>query len=495
MKSADIPQQKLGPQSTHEAATPLRQILMMATAGASLLASQYIASRELGSTFFVTELSLIAATVMTLVGPSLGYALSLTFRPSFRIMNAWAMLSLVMLWLLPVGIRTLWASVGTAHPWLSGTVLAIALSIVCGYYSFILPLIAKPASVPHLYAAELCGAALMLLFIAASPSHTVFLLAAFLLASLLCGLAHGRALGLLALALSVVWTAFLGTADRRAAELFYRRVFGQKDPQLVESHYSPYQRIDVIAEGGNKSLFLDGVPFYRAGDLDAFDVFLAKIPGKLLRRPQGRALVIGSGSFSSAAHLFRLGYRVHVIELDAAVAQIGFRQFAAQHQLQEGQITVEIADARTALPEIAERYDLIVLDVPAPYRTQTALLHAPAFYSVVAQHLTEGGIVALSLCASLREPLGRQIAASAALSFSDLMVVESEAVGLAILYAGNKLPFSASELSRELRSHDPEAGEVIPNRAVRRQVLSESPLSQQNLLGVLWLSREAMSAR
>ena len=35
---------------------------------------------------------------------------------------------------------------------------------------------------------------------------------------------------------------------------------------------------------GRRSLYLDGVPFYRSGDFDAFNVYLAEVPGELAVR-------------------------------------------------------------------------------------------------------------------------------------------------------------------------------------------------------------------
>ncbi len=471
----------------------LRHLLLLAASGASLLASQYIASRELGSTFFVTELSLIAATVITLLGPSLGYALSLRFRLSDRTVFAWSCVAALCQWLLPFGIRAIVSVFGPSQLGPSAAVITAGISLLCGYYSFILPHISPPRSIPWLYAGELLGAALMLLLIASVPSHRTLLTVYLLLPALLLGLSYGVRYGLLFAVAGCLVAGNLQTLDRKASELYYQRVHQLATPTLLESRYSPYQRVDVVSSQGEKILFLDGVPFYRAGDLDAFNVLLARIPGALLARHNGSALVIGSGSFSSAAHLHRLGYRVRVIELDAAVADIGFRQFASHHKLSAQDITVEIADARVSLAQSHERYDLIVLDVPAPYRTQLALLHSPGFYAQIASHLGEGGVAALSLCSSLHDPLGQQIAASAAQAFPSLLVVEGNSTGLAILYAGKSLPFTLSQMQHALRSHDPEGGEVYADRTVRLVTLSAQPLSEQNLFGVLWLSRQVMS--
>jgi hypothetical protein len=250
--------------------------------------------------------------------------------------------------------------------------------------------------------------------------------------------------------------------------------------------------VDVIEDSGGRSLYLDGVPFYRQGDLHAFNEFMAEVPGAL-HPSRGLALVIGSGSFSSAARLHRLGYQVTVVELDAVVAELGMRHFKAEHQLSPQDISLEIDDGRRFLARQTTRYDVIVLDVPAPYRVQTALLHTPAFYRQVAAHLQPDGVAALALCDGVEGPLGRRIAASALLAFPEVLVIESESVGLGILYGGHRLPFSAKEVASALALRDPQGGRVLQHRTVQMATLLSPPLSEKDLLGVLLLAHMAYS--
>jgi hypothetical protein len=194
----------------------------------------------------------------------------------------------------------------------------------------------------------------------------------------------------------------------------------------------------------------------------------------------------------SVMRLQELGYRVTVIELDALVAKVGFHRFAHLHKLSPEMITLHIDDARRVLATHSDSYDLIVLDVPAPYRIATALLHSPEFYRQVAARLTPTGVVALSLCDDLAGSLGKRIAASAAQVFAEIMVVESSAVGLGVLYGGAQLPFSIQAAAEQLRARDPQGGQVTPDQLVRSQVLDADPLGPQDLLGVLLLSRQVV---
>src|SRR6516165_2646841 len=82
-----------------------RDHLLLGAAGASGLLAQYVAVREIGSTFLSTELVLLVATVVTLAGPSLAYALA--HKIPDRVVALWGGLSLAALLALPVGLRAL----------------------------------------------------------------------------------------------------------------------------------------------------------------------------------------------------------------------------------------------------------------------------------------------------------------------------------------------------------------------------------------------------
>jgi len=352
----------------------------------------------------------------------------------------------------------------------------------------------EPASLPALYALELCGALAALGVIALAPSWRVTLGAFWAVAVLVVQLGLGRkwvTLGVLAAAAALY--AFYPALDRAAARTYFRGYHGHTSPRLIETAYSPYQRIDVVDDADGRSLYLDGVPFYRAGELDGFNILLADVPG-LLQPSRGAALVIGSGSFSSAGFLARRGYAVTVVELDAKVAEIGFRQFAFRHHLAAGAVRIVVDDGRRFLArESGSSYDLIVLDVPAPYHLQTALLHTPSFYRQVASRLKPGGVAAISLCGDLDDEIARGIAASAASVFTSLVAVESRSVGVAILYASDALPFDASAVRTELGERDSRGGRVLDDAWLRRSIVGVAPLSERHLAPVLVMARDVLS--
>jgi spermidine synthase len=477
-----------------------RDHLLLGAAGASILLTQYIAVREIGSTFFSTEIVLLGAVLSTLVGPSLGYAVA--HRIGSRTLAVWGGLTMTVHLCLPVGLRAL-VGVMAARGFEGAALGLVAVGgglFLSGFYAVFLPRAAsEPLSLPALYASELAGALLALTLLAVSPSFRVTLALAFAASAVVLHLGLGRRPLSVAFALAAVFVVIAyPRLDRAATAIYFEGYHGQRRPTPIEVEYSPYQRIDVIDDArGRRSLYLDGVPFYRSGHLDAFNVFLAEVPGALaertarsgpalpFRRP---ALVVGSGSFSSAAHLHRLGYDVTVVELDAAVARIGFSRFADVHGLAQGDVRLVIADGRRFLAETSESFAVIALDVPAPYHVRTALLHTPSFYARVRARLSPGGVVALSLCDDVTGDIGRAIAASAAAVFPEVVAIHGRSVGITLLYAGAPLPFSVEDVTAAL-ARDPRGGQVWSDHEVRALVEGVKPLDESRLVPVLSMAR------
>lgn len=464
-----------------------------------MLLTQIITVREMGSTFFSTEIVLIIATVTALVGPSVGYALAPRITEMFFM--AWGIASVAAVILLPFGLRAVvgfLAGQGVEGATLCGVVLVGAFLFIPFYAVFLPRLVREPASLGTLYATELAGALVGLGVLFLSPSWRVLLTIHWALAVLVVHLGLRRwSITLPAGAAAAVFAIFYPALDAGAGRTYMAGYYGHKAPQMIATEYSPYQRIDVIDDGLLKdlrparSLYLDGVPFYRSGDLDEFNVALAQIPGSLIA--PGRALVIGSGSFSSAAHLFRQGHEVTVVELDGAVARQGFRWFKPFHGLNPGDVQLVIDDGRRFLHRAPpESFDLIVLDVPAPYHVRTALLHTPDFYKLAASRLRPGGVVALSLCGNLNRAVGGSIAASAAAVFEEIIVLRSKTVGISVAYAAPKLPFSREAAEAALQARDPEGTTVYDNAEVRRRIAGRKPLDDARLLPVLFMAGPEM---
>ncbi len=296
---------------------------------------------------------LLLATMVTLVGPSVGYAIA--HRVPGRVVMLWGGFSVAALLALPFGLRALVGAMGVrGHGGLVVGMMVLAGGVVLsGFHAVFLPRAARTAvSLPALYAAELEGRV--------RRAHAHRRRAVLSLRSR----SRRRPRCSCCTSASRVCSSRSPLRPRRrrrrsrtrasttpaARPLLRGLARAAGAAASCRPRYSPYQRIDVIDdERGRRALYLDGIWFFRSHAFDGHNRFLAEVPGARSHRGRGPALVIGSGSFSSAAYLRHLGYEVTVVELDEAVARIGFLQFGEVHGLAPGEVKVWIGDARRFL--------------------------------------------------------------------------------------------------------------------------------------------------
>lgn len=466
-------------------------------AGAALLGGQIIIVREIGSTFFATEITAAAASLATVTGLSVGY--SLAHRIDTRSQQLWGGASLLFLAFTPVSIRFLVALMsGFRIELAAAMILGLGVpGLVSGWLATVLPRLAQNANrLPRLYALESLGALAMLLVFALSPGwRWALTLFWALLVYLMHRMLERRGATITAAGLAAILAIAYPTLDKKASHLFFSDYHNLHNISPLAAVYSPFQRIDIIDSEEGRSLFLDGVPFFRTGDLTDFNTVIAEVPGMLRpKHKRGKALVVGSGSFSSSAKLNRLRFNVTVVELDRDVARLGFKYFQKEHGLKPGDVRVLYGDARRVLRELPEKtFDLIVLDIPAPFHLRTAMLYTPDFFRLVASRLKPDGIASLSLCSYRWDgPVGGAIAASAAEAFGEIFVTASDSVGLSFIYASpQRLPFMPDEVTRAFASLRLGNVEIGSNDFVRKRLQGKKlkPLSNRRLLPALILAR------
>jgi len=143
------------------------------------------------------------AVLVTMVGPSVGYALA--HRLSASSLVAWGVVSVSAHLAMPVGLRALVGALADRgfEGWaLAVTVLGGSL-LLTGFYAVFLPRLARePASLARLYAAELGGALAALAFILLSPSWRITLAAYFAVAVLVVHVGLSRRVLTAAMALA-----------------------------------------------------------------------------------------------------------------------------------------------------------------------------------------------------------------------------------------------------------------------------------------------------
>jgi len=463
-------------------------LALLGVSGAAILLSQYITVREIGSSFFSTELVIFIAVFITLTAPSIGYAIAHKVSSFFILL--WGLASIAFNFILPFGLRA-FVGIMTSYGYEGGALGIIIVLGVCmttSFYAIFLPRLSRPTSFSITYTAELGGALLGIITLVLSPSWRFTLAIYWSLSAAIVYLAlRSRILtGLVAVTVFAL-TATYPILDREAAIIYYKGYYGIESPYIVETNYSPYQRIDIVSIKGFNALFLDGVAFYYGKQLYMYNEYLADLPASL--RPPGKALVIGSGSFSSSAYLHRRGYDVTVVDIDAKVASMGFHHFSAIHKLKKNDVHIVTTDGRKFLNDSPpSTYDAILMDVPAPFHIRTALLFTSSFYQLVKSRLKPGGFASLCLSGMISDNYAKSIAAAARAAFPSTIIAACPRIGLTFCYAGDPLPFTSDDIRNEVKRRHIVCN-VIDESKLDKVLYGVRPLDEGNLSTVVAISR------
>ena len=317
--------------------------------------------------------------------------------------------------------------------------------------------------------------------------YTLFLL----IILLLVGLPRPLVGGLFAAAL--VWLIALPRLDSISNAFVYRHIQAIPDAESLASIYSPFQKVDVLRDGdGHLYLFLNGLMDYGTTDLVWFNVLLSGIPAQLIQPAQ--MVVVGSGSMSSVGFASPFTDHITTVEIDSAVADLSRQYFGALNKLDQVQNwTLVIDDAKHFFGEVDTRYNLISMDVPAPFTIQEGALHTVEYYALLKQHLAPAGVVAVSLSSTFSPTrvLALRVTAGLLANFKQVMVVTSSNADLSFAYASDNLPFDSDALEAMLRA-DGESKFIIYQPSVVRDIVGTTPpisLDDMRLVWDLSLSR------
>jgi spermidine synthase len=224
---------------------------------------------------------------------------------------------------------------------------------------------------------------------------------------------------------------------------------------LIHEETSRYQYIAVVERpDGRRVLHLnEGLvihSLWRPGSVltgGEWDTYLAVPP--LLGRPLERVAILGNagGTTARALGVYYPEADVDGVELDPAVTRVGRRYFGLGDN---PRLTVHTADARPYLRSTDARYDLIVVDA---YRQPYVpfYLATQAFFRLVRDHLTPGGIVVLNVAAVPDDKrLVGAIGGTLATEFPQ--VLEWPALRFNTFVLGLTEPLSSAERARRLET-------------------------------------------
>ena len=473
----------------------LKAIIVIA--GFNLILLQYFIVREFSTIISANELSVLFISAAYFVGFSIGYALS--SHLSFSSLKIISLITFFLHLVVFGGIRFIASYLvfkGFSFEMLL-LLLFVSSLLTSSFYSVFLPKIIhlKGAdALPSFYSLELLGAAagvIFFIFIVSSVHYflfPVYFLLFLLLIFLLFGTdkwAYTTLIG--GLYLIGVFTLHQNELHT-AATLDYYQSVGFSNPKLLFSENSFYHSVDVIQTHfdrfhkikQSKISFLNGQKYFDYNfpfpglkndetSLSEFTYFLANLPAHyLFQRDEKklRILILGGGSLYSISRVAPYSAKTTVVEIDPKVIESSkscWSEINKYDRLPNYEIIVD--DAKKYLKTTPEYFDLIIMDISAPYYLGSALLHNREFFELVKSKLKPDGIFSESTQGrpDPRFPSGTAMKILKAVHevFPNYFVIDCKANPRGkrgFIMAGNKIPFSFDLVAELLKQDSKLAG-------------------------------------
>ncbi len=416
--------------------------------------------REITAMLLGTEMVILLVTVAYFSGFSVGYMIAgLIDEKTLKVL---AVITWAIHLTLPFSLHYLGGSLADYKFGLTFLLLLFVTTfLLSSFFSVLAPRFIDGVndgrnSIAPLYGAELSGGLVAVVLILLSgflpPVATPLFYQCAL--ALLVGLIVDNKSFRLALTVGVVAYAFsYNPLQSHSVAFYYEKVQRIEGAKTLMSVNSAYQKVDFIQSGSDRrNLYLNGLQNYGSDSLSDFNTFLSKVPA-LLVKPD-KALIVGSGSMESVLYLSRLAREVTTVEIDQAVIDGSRKYLDDKKRLTKvTNWNVVIDDAKRFMGETNGRYDLIVMDVPAPLTVQVGLLHSVDFYQMAKRKLARNGLMAVSLSGTFRAGNSTPITVVAGLAevFDDLVVYTPGAGERSYALAGNRVVFSQEQLETILR--------------------------------------------
>ncbi|ULJ65474.1 polyamine aminopropyltransferase [Wielerella bovis] len=174
-----------------------------------------------------------------------------------------------------------------------------------------------------------------------------------------------------------------------------QKYFG--DPVVYESH-SPYQRLVVTQWKDDIRLYINGNLQFSSRDERRYHEALV-IPAMQMAAKHERVLILGGGDGLAAREVLKYPKVQHVtlVDLDPDMTKT-FQTADKLTQLNENalnspKMTIVNTDAAKWLENHADKFDVIVIDLPDPSNFALGKLYSVPMYRMVARRLADGGKV------------------------------------------------------------------------------------------------------
>ena len=306
------------------------------------------------------------------------------------------------------------AAVGIAETVGASFVLLLPYCLVAGYaLTLACGILARqqgPAGIGRAYVADsigsIIGGALFSFVLVRSFDHIAILAYPALLNLLLAGLLGSGVQGLkskvqsskfaslllpasaLLLGLGLIATILLFDLDDLSTRLQYPR------QHIVARANSPYGKLIVTESYGQFDFLENGIPITSTRDDQHVE---ETVHYAMAQRPEARRVLLVSGGVSGTAReILKYGVpAVDYVELDPLILVLGRRYVPAN--LADGRIRVINTDGRLFVKQTPEKYDVVIIDVPAPATAQLNRFYTVEFLAEVKRVLARDGVVGFAL--------------------------------------------------------------------------------------------------
>jgi spermidine synthase len=192
----------------------------------------------------------------------------------------------------------------------------------------------------------------------------------------------------LILAAGISAMVFLTDMDGLSTGWFFQK------QHIVARANSPYGKLVVTESDGQFDFIENGVPLTSTRDDQHVE---ETVHYAMAQRPAARKVLLVSGGISGTAkEILKYGVnRVDYVELDPLVLELG-RKYLPEN-LSDNRINVINTDGRLFLKQTAEKYDVIIVDVPDPSTAQLNRFYTAEFMAEAKRALSPNGVLSFSL--------------------------------------------------------------------------------------------------
>ena len=229
---------------------------------------------------------------------------------------------------------------------------------------------------------------------------------------------------------------------------------------LAATQNSPYGNLAVVEMGVSRSLFENGLIVMTVPDAAAAE---EAVHYALLQHPAPRRLLlIGGGVNGSITEALTHPSleRVDYVELDPAIFEVAARYFPAAWEKirSDPRVRVHAMDGRRFLKSTAERFDVIIINLPDPHTAQLNRFYTEEFYREASARLRPAGILSFQVNSSenyISQPLAdflRCLLRTLRQVFPEVIAIPGETVHFFAATQPGTLTADPQELVRRLRA-------------------------------------------